>query len=93
VLVTLLERRGCHLCDAAREVLRRLLAGRAIEMEIVDVESRADLEAAWGLEVPVVLVDGDPVCRGRVDANALARRLAPGAGGPPRGGRPREEGG
>lgn len=75
--VTFIERRGCHLCHAARGVVERVIAGHAVRYEVADVDAREDLRAAWGLEVPVLLLEGEPVFRGRVDEEGLRRRLAP----------------
>jgi VanZ family protein len=75
--ILFLERRECPLCAAAWIVLERLVAEHDVDCRRIDVDGRSDLAAAWGDEVPVVLLDGAAVCRGRVDERALRRRLAP----------------
>lgn len=75
--VLFLEREACPLCAAAWDALQRQLPGHGIDCERIDVDARPDLAAVWGDEVPVVLLDGEAVCRGRVDERALRLRLAP----------------
>jgi hypothetical protein len=56
--LVLYSRPECHLCEALVERLQPLLAGRSIELEIVDVDSSVALERRYGLRIPV-LVAGD----------------------------------
>ena len=74
--LTLYTREGCHLCDVAHEALLRVRARTPFELSIVDVDSDAKLVELYGLEVPVVLVDGKKVAKYRVDEDALVRRLS-----------------
>ena len=73
----LLERRECPLCAAAWTVLERVLPDHDVACKRVDVDTHPELAAAWGEEVPVILLDGAALCRGRVDEPALRRGLAP----------------
>jgi hypothetical protein len=56
--LVLYSRPECHLCDAVVERLQPLLAGRPVELAIVDVDSSVALERRYGLRIPV-LVAGD----------------------------------
>ena len=56
--LVLYSRPDCHLCEAVVERLQPLLAGRSVEIEIVDVDSSVALERRYGLRIPV-LVAGD----------------------------------
>jgi len=42
---------------------------------LVDVDSDADLVRRYGMNVPVLLLDGTVVCRHRLDAEELLRLL------------------
>ena len=56
--VVLYSREGCHLCDAAREVL---IAERSrIPFDLVEVDVAGDdhLEREYGIRIPVVEIDG-----------------------------------
>lgn len=56
--VTLYGRAGCHLCDAARQVVARVCDDLGEAYEEIDVDGDADLAARFGDEVPVTFVDG-----------------------------------
>jgi len=56
--VTLLSRPGCHLCDAAREVIARVAADLGVPWSERDItRSAADLREYWD-KIPVTLIDG-----------------------------------
>jgi glutaredoxin len=57
-LVTLLSRPGCHLCDAARDVIARVTADLGVPWVERDItQSEADLRDYWD-KIPVTLIDG-----------------------------------
>jgi hypothetical protein len=74
--ITLVHREECELCE---EMLTQLAAlGRQIELppvEVLDVDSDPELTRRYGLNVPVLLLDGSVVCRHRLDAQELVRLL------------------
>jgi hypothetical protein len=74
--LTLVRRRDCPLCE---EMLGELAAlGRSLllpPLEILDVDSDAQLARRHGLDVPVLLLDGTVVCRHRLDREELRRLL------------------
>ena len=57
------------------QVLGRTLSLPPID--VVDVVSAPELTRRYGLNVPVLLLDGALVCRHRLDAAELARLLRP----------------
>ena len=77
--LTLYTRVHCHLCDDAKAALERVRARADFELDVIDVDTDAALQALYGLEVPVVLVDGKKWAKFRVDESALERRLRGGA--------------
>ncbi len=56
--ITLLSRRGCHLCDEAREVIVRVAAELGADFEERDVDSSAEELAQYSDMVPVTFIDG-----------------------------------
>jgi predicted thioredoxin/glutaredoxin len=74
--LTVVHRQDCDLCD---EMLTELEAlGRRIRLppvNIVDVDADPELVRRYGLNVPVLLLDGTVVCRHRLDAEELQRLL------------------
>jgi hypothetical protein len=51
-------------------------------IEVLDVDTDPELARRYGLNVPVLLLDGTPVCRHRLDVVELARLLRHPASGP-----------
>jgi glutaredoxin len=73
--VVLYTRQGCHLCDNARATLESAGQRFPLVLTTVDVDSDPDLVARYGMEVPVVLVDGRLRFRGCVNPVLLDRLL------------------
>jgi glutaredoxin len=69
--VTMYSRRTCGLCDEARETILAVRAETPFEFEEVFVDGRHDLERAYGLRVPVVLIDGREAFDVQVDPALL----------------------
>jgi glutaredoxin len=74
--VTLYSRAGCHLCDEARETVRRVCAELDEEFEEVDVDTDPALRERFTDEVPVTFVDGRQHDFWRVDERRLREALA-----------------
>lgn len=72
--VVVYTREGCGCCHKALEFLRESQAREGFALEAVDVDSDPELAGRYGLEIPVVLVDGRVRFRGKVNP-ALWRRL------------------
>ncbi|MGE0610304.1 MAG: glutaredoxin family protein [Pirellulales bacterium] len=68
--VILYTRRGCHLCDDARDLLQR----HGLRPQSVDIDEDPALQARFTQCVPVVFIDGRERFRGRID-EVLLRRL------------------
>lgn len=68
----LYTRRGCCLCDEARDVLER----HGVAVEAIDVDADEALRRQFNDCVPVVEVDGKIRFRGRIDPVLLRRLLA-----------------
>jgi glutaredoxin len=73
--VTLYSRPGCHLCDAAREVVAEVCAELGESFAEVSVDDDPDLRERFGDEVPVTFVDGRQHDFWRVDATRLRAAL------------------
>jgi glutaredoxin len=73
--VTLYSRRGCHLCDTAREVVVRVCEDLGESWVEVDIDSDGDLADRFGEEVPVTFVDGAQHDFWRVDEARLRAAL------------------
>ena len=84
--LTLYSRPGCHLCDEMKAVVVRVV--RELETPVtideVDISTDADLEARYGLEIPVLLIDGRKAAKYRLAEGELARMLRSRQGEPGR---------
>ncbi len=72
----MVHRQDCDLCDEMVAELQSL--GRKIRLppvSIVDVDGDPELLRRYGLNVPVLLLDGTVVCKHRLDADELQRLL------------------
>jgi glutaredoxin len=56
--ITLLSRPGCHLCDDARDIIRRVADDLGVAWQERDItQSEDDMREYWD-KIPVTLVDG-----------------------------------
>lgn len=72
--VTLYTRDGCHLCEAAEQVVREVATGRAT-IEIVDIDRDPALVERYTVRVPVVAVDGVEVAEFEITREVLLDAL------------------
>jgi glutaredoxin len=73
--VTLYSRPGCHLCDDAREALRRVARRAPFELNEVDITTDDALHARYLERIPVIALDGEELFDFFVDEEALIRRI------------------
>ena len=74
--LTLYGRPECHLCHEMRAVVDALRADVPFDLDEVDIDGDAALVAAYGEEIPVLLVNGRKAFKYRVTPAALRARLA-----------------
>lgn len=75
IALTLYSRPGCHLCDDMEATIARVAHTVPLTLEVVDISSDADLEATYGLEIPVLLVNGKRAAKYRISEDELRRLL------------------
>ena len=73
--VTLVTRPGCHLCEAAREVVARVCADLGETWEELDLDADPALAARYAEEIPVTFVAGRQHDFWRVDEQRLRAAL------------------
>jgi hypothetical protein len=76
VHVLLYSRPGCHLCDAARAVIEAQRERTPFDLAEVNVETDDALELAYGIRIPVVLIDGLERFEFSVDPSEFAEAVA-----------------
>lgn len=69
--ITIYSKPGCHLCDRAKEVVERC----RVQYEVVDISGNAELEARYGNDIPVILLDGREIARHFVRESQLLKLL------------------
>jgi hypothetical protein len=77
IALTLYSRAGCHLCDEMKTVVQRVVSAATapITVEEIDISTDPDLEARYGVEIPVLLVDGKKAAKYRITEEELMRLL------------------
>jgi len=79
VRLTIYSKPGCHLCDEMKLLVHRVVAepsdAPSIEIDEVDISSDRELADRYGLEIPVLLIDGKKVAKYRVSEKELRRIL------------------
>ena len=77
--LTIYSKPGCHLCDEMKALVHRIIAQRsrdhAIALDEIDISSDSALLDRYGLEVPVLLIDGKKVAKYRVSEEELTVML------------------
>jgi len=80
--LTIYSRPGCHLCDEMKSVVERVARTMTMAptIEMIDISSDPELEARYGLEIPVLMVNGNKAAKYRVTEEELRRILTARAG-------------
>jgi hypothetical protein len=66
---------GCHLCDAALEVVESVRRETPFALDVVDITGDDELEREYRAEIPVLELDGVQAFRYVVTADGLRDRL------------------
>lgn len=72
----LYTRAGCHLCDELLAAARPITDRHGVSIEKVDIDTDLELLQRYRLDIPVLTMDGEEICRHRLDADALEQALA-----------------
>ncbi len=77
--VDLYSRSGCHLCDIALETLEKLQKElrdeEPFEIEVILIDADPQLERAFGEQVPVTYINGQPHDFWKVDPERFKKAL------------------
>ncbi len=73
--VVIYTRRGCHLCEIAKSVMKS--AGRETEYELaeVDIDSDPQLLDRYKNDIPVITINGVEAFRHRLSAASFSEAL------------------
>ncbi len=73
--VTLYTRKGCHLCDSAKQAMMPIVKEFDATFREVDIDDDPALRQRYNEDVPVIFVGPREVAKHRLDADALKRAL------------------
>jgi hypothetical protein len=76
IALTIYSRPGCHLCDEMKAVVGRVAQTIPLSLNEVDISTDPELETRYGLEIPVLFVEGKKAAKYRIREEELARALA-----------------
>jgi hypothetical protein len=69
------SRGDCGLCEELLAELLPWAQRRSLEVEVRDIDADPQLRRRYGHRIPVLLLDGEPVCHGHLDVAELERLL------------------
>jgi glutaredoxin len=77
IALTIYSRPGCHLCEEMKTIVRRVARSvtAPITIEEIDISADPELESRYGVEIPVLLVNGKKAAKYRVSEEDLTRIL------------------
>jgi len=73
--IDIYSRPGCHLCDEAKVVIERVRRRYQFDLRVINVEDDPALESAYGMEIPVVFINGNKAFKYRVNEAELEKRV------------------
>lgn len=71
--VTFYTKAGCHLCEDARDLLEEIAEGTEYMLTEVDIRSDLEVFERYRYRIPVILINGEILLEGRIDALELAQ--------------------
>ncbi|HLW23120.1 MAG TPA: glutaredoxin family protein [Steroidobacteraceae bacterium] len=72
----LYSRPGCSLCEEMLLALAAHPAARDLPVEVRNIDLDESDRVRYGHKIPVLLLDGELVCHGRLDLEELLKSLA-----------------
>jgi hypothetical protein len=73
--LTIYSRPGCHLCDEMKAVIARVASTVPLSLQEIDISTDPALASLYGLEIPVLLIEGRKAAKYRVTEADLTRML------------------
>jgi glutaredoxin len=74
--LTLYSKPGCHLCDEMKVTIDHVSARVPLTIEIIDISTDPALIERYGLEIPVLLIDGRKAAKYRLTERELEEKLS-----------------
>lgn len=74
-LLRFYTKENCHLCDVALEIVKRAAKKLRFTLETVDITQSDDLMMKYGIEIPVIEIDGNLEFKNEVNEKELLRSI------------------
>jgi len=74
-VLTLYSRSGCHLCNEMAVALEPLLKDTGNTLQVTDIDADPSLRERFDWRVPVLALEGEVICEGRLDEDAVRDAL------------------
>ena len=74
-LLKFYTKENCHLCDVALEIVKRAAKKLRFTLETVDITQSDDLMMKYGIEIPVIEIDGNLEFKNEVNEKDLLRSI------------------
>jgi len=69
-------KRDCCLCEEVKAILVKVRREVPFDLREVDIEAAPELYATYKERIPLIVINGRPAFKFRVDEETLRRRLA-----------------
>lgn len=76
ICVEVYGKRACCLCDEAKATLLKVRREIPFDLHEIEIESAPELYEAYKERIPLVVINGRPAFKFRVDEEVLRRRLS-----------------
>jgi glutaredoxin len=77
VVLLLYGKPDCHLCEELRAELDEMQPELGFTIEEIDITRDEALFERYRYEIPVLLMNGEEIGRGRIDPDVVRRRIGP----------------
>ncbi len=68
----------CSLCETMTQALSELLGERGNQVRVIDISTDPELERQYGQKIPALVIDGQLVCKYRLQPEKVERYLQKG---------------
>jgi glutaredoxin len=77
IAIAIYSRPGCHLCEEMKAVVQKVARREhaSVTIDEIDISTDPSLESRYGLEIPVLMVDGKKTAKYRVTEDEVTRML------------------
>ena len=75
IALTMYSRPGCHLCDEMKATIDRVAQSIPLTVNVIDISGDSELERRYGVQIPVLLVNGTRAAKYRIGEEELRQVL------------------